>query len=408
MFALFLATSALAEPAFQDAGFLLAGSGEFALGVGAPTVDHDPVAGQFVMYFESPLASVPSDCANGYQIGRATSPDGLDWTVDPTPVVTPDTADSTSLHHCSVSQPAVVYDGSTWHLLYSQAGAKATTSATSNTATGVGYATSEDGVHFTLVGDPAVPAGSAPMGLSSAAIVFDTLYLLYSDYPDVMLATLPLDGSTTFTTTGPVMDNAAQPWSTTWLLGPSLLCVDGDTPTFETFLGGDASGVRSLALATSDDASAWTFDAETPLDGGDLDYSALKHWDVLGDNAGAYWLWYSADDPSTGLKAIGGAFTDDAEGAPQERYCDGYVPPEPGGDTGTVDTGTVDTGTVDTGALDTGDTGTADTADDDDDDDHGHGGWGCGWGCTERRTSPWGLVPAGALSMVLVGRRRRR
>jgi hypothetical protein len=435
MLALLLSARALAEPAFLDDGFLIAGTGEFALGVGAPTVDVDPATGTWVMYFESPMATVPSDCVNGYQIGRATSTDGLSWTVDPVPVVTPDAADSTSNRHCSVAQPAVVYDGSTWHLFWSQAGAKAKSSSSTNTAKGIAYATSVDGLEFTVLADPAIPAGTAPMGLASATIVGDTLYALYSDYPDLDAATLPLDGSTTFSVVDAVMDNAAQTWSTTWLLGPSLLCVDGDTPSFEAFVGGDSGAGRSLGLARSADGTTWSFDADSPLDGGDLAYAGLKHWDVLGDNEGAWWLWYSEDDPSTGLKAIGGARTADAAGTPQERWCDGYVPAEPEGDTGTVDTGdtglgdtsVVDTGTVDTGDTglgdtsvvdtglgeDTGDTGLGDTSvvdtglGEDTGTDPGHpGGWGCGWGCTEHRSAPWSFASLIAIGGLAARRRR--
>lgn len=385
MLPLLFAARAAAEPAFTDQGFVLVGpeSGSFAGGISAPTVDVDEATGLYSLYFESQQATAAEGCSGSWLIGRATSTDGRSWTLDEVPILEPDASDPGSNTWCSVSQPAVVYDGTTWHLFYSGA----TADSGLNLATGIGYATSSDGVGFTRVADPLIPFTGAAIGLSSATLVGGEIWLYYTLSPDIHLARVSADGLGSVSDVGLVMDDDAQTWSSTWLLGASALCVDGESPSWEMFVGGDAIGLRSLAHASSVDGATWSFDADAPLDGGDLAYADLKHWDALGFNgSGDFLLWYSTDD-SDGRKAVGLAVTTESWSLPQPRACDSLLPDE--GDTG--DTG-ADTGT------ETGDTGT-ETGDTGDDGGGGH--CGCdGWG--------WHLVGPGLSGLVFVGGRRRR
>jgi len=321
---LVLVSLAHAGVTLLDRGLVLTApsSGSFTGGVNAPTVEYDRINRTYVMYFESAQASWPSTCANSYAIGRATSTNGVNWSVDISPVLQGD-AVSGSNRECGVSQPAVVFDGTTWHLFYSQSRARQSSSSTSNENGGIGYATSTDGVNFTVVSDPAIPASSSrstPVGLPSATISGSTIYLAYDQYPDVYLATAPVDLSTGWSLDGMILDNAAQSWSGTWVFGPSILCVPGGT--FELYVGGDdTSAVRSVAFATSPNGYDWTFDSS--LVSGSAPLSTLNHFDALRSRltSGSYGFWYSKTDSATGLKAVGFAATSARGIRLGSRYC---------------------------------------------------------------------------------------
>lgn len=306
---LLLATSANAAPTFFDAGLVLRApaTGDFAGGVNAPTVEYDRFNRQFVMYFESLQTTYPSDCVNSYVIGRATSTNGFTWVIDSVPVLEGDEADSTAIDHCGVNQPAIVFDGTTWHLFYSQAAAKQTSTSTSNEPGGIGYATSTDGENFTIVDDQVIPPSTdrtQPVGLPSVSIKGGEFYLVYDQYPDIHLYTAPVDLSTGWVDEGLVIDNADASFSSTWVFGPSLVC--HPVQDWTIFVSGDSSSGRSFAEATSPDAMNWTYDADTPVSTGSVPYSSLNHFDVLRNGAGTAWaIWYSMTDSSTGLKAIG-------------------------------------------------------------------------------------------------------
>lgn len=156
-------------------------------GVGAPTVAYDASQDQWVMYFETKLypsngftgvtpegqayldslypgGSGPdlATCVPGpgfWGIGRATSPDGLNWTVDADPVVLPEGG---SAYGCFAAHPEVLFDGSTWHLWFkggqgSNACANGTTPAWGCTnTTGVQYQSSSDGINFSGADAPAI------------------------------------------------------------------------------------------------------------------------------------------------------------------------------------------------------------------------------------------------------------
>lgn len=320
-----LLSTALAAPTMVNTGLVLTApaSGPFAGGINAPTVEYDRVNRRFVMYFESIQSTWPATCVNTYVIGRATSRDGVTWTLDASPVLTGDDADSTSNRHCGVNQPAVAFDGTTWHLMFSQARAASYSTAPSNESGGIAYATSTDGVNFTIVSDPAIEPSTnraTPVGLPTVAIDADTLYVVYDQYPDLHLATAPVDLSTGWSMEGMIVDNAAQSWSSTWLFGPSLQChpVLGMT----MFVGGDSSSGRSVGLASSPNAWDWTWDAETPIGSGDVPWSSLNHWDMLRSGDGAsYAMWYSMTDSATGLKAVGHASTRPRRTRYVSRWC---------------------------------------------------------------------------------------
>lgn len=391
MFLLLHALSpAQAAPAFFDQGFVLKApaSGAFAGGVNAPTIDIDNATGTYVMYFESPVDAVSSDCANSYVIGRATSPDGLVWTIGDTPVLSPDPASDAS--RCVVSQPAIVYDGTLWHLFYSTAREKPSSGADYNLPTGISYATSTDGQNFTVQASPLIPVTdlSETVGLSSATIVNGQIYVLYFYNNDFRLATAPLSDTSAWSTPADaVVDHLALDWAASDVISPALFCEDDMYDPLSLVFAGDSGGTRSLAFATSTDGTAWTLDAQTPLTGGDLTYSELNHWDVI--EAGPdYLMWYGKTDPATGRKAIGLAATSAPWSPAQPRLCPHAYqtdPPDTGDTSDTSDTSSSDDTATDDGS-------TADKA----------GGCGCA-----SAGSP-GYGAAAVLAAALLRRRRTR
>lgn len=366
-----------ALPTFADVGYLLTAptEGAFAGGVNAPTVAWD--GAQWVMYFESPAVSseVPSDCSSSYRIGRATSPDGLVWTIDETPVLVPDRADSTLSYNCSVAQPAVVFDGTTWHMFFSMGDEKAN-SAGSNVNAGIGYATSADGTTFTVVEAPSGPAvltasggdtgtptyteTRSTLGMASAVLVEDEILVMFVGSGELFLGRLDTTTGQWTLVEDPAIAKGVDPdWMGGNLFSPALNCdlSTGLTAYFGAFTDSTAA-VRNFGLATSTDGGlAWTVDGDAPFSSSAVPFADINHIETVVSGSDTL-LYYSMTDSATGLKAIGLATTGTG-GTPGGRVCVTAVDTGDTGDTGTPDTG--DTGTPDTG--DTGDTGTTDTAD---------------------------------------------
>lgn len=334
-------TPARAAPAFFDRDFVLKAptTGPFAGGVNAPTIDIDEHTGTYVMYFESVTAPVSTDCVSSYVIGRATSPDGVSWTIDEAPVLSPDLESDTA--RCVVSQPAVVYDGERWHLFYSTAREKPSSGADYNLPTGISYATSTDGLTFTVQAEPLIAATdlSETIGLSSATIVYNEIYLIYYYNKDFRLSTSSLaDPSSWSSPTTSVIDHTTlADWSENNVISPALFCEDDMPDGLSLVFAGDAPSQtdteRSLAFATSTGGVDWTMDAQTPLTGGDLNYAELNHWDVIEAHSD-YLLWYGKTDPDSGLKAIGLATTSSPWEEAQPRLCPHDYQLHPPGDTG--------------------------------------------------------------------------
>lgn len=380
---------ALAAPAYDDHGLVLVPpeTGPFLGGINAPSVEWDGGSEQYVMYFESQASTVevPEDCYSYYRIGRATSPDGAAWTIDEAFSFDPDHADAEGTYRCAATQPAVLYDGATWHLFFT--GGTTDEGRGRNEPSGILHATSADGIDWAVAPEPVVPPEANGIGLASATLVNGTLHVVYSQYPHLMLATALASSDTWTLGVDPVVDNATLgEWAATWAFGPSLGCADDGS--FSMTFGGDSAGaVRTLAAATSPDALTWS--VEQPVTVGALDSTTLNHWDVLAHDGGASTMWYSRTDEATGLKAVGLATSGDTSGHRRGRSCPDPWPPPPD------DTG--DTG--DTGAA--ADTGTpADTAGAGDTADKPSGDDGCG--CQSAPAA--GLAP---LALLVLGRRRR-
>ncbi|NCG17419.1 MAG: tandem-95 repeat protein [Rhodobacterales bacterium] len=139
--------------------------------IGSPSVVYNPENSEFVMYFEYRGDwGVPARCAAGagteWGLGRATSPDGITWTYDAFPSLHPviDT-----FWECAITHPKVVYQSAgVWHLYFKswQEEGRVCDDDTGNadgipdppwgctTVTGVGYASSTDGINWNVAPEP--------------------------------------------------------------------------------------------------------------------------------------------------------------------------------------------------------------------------------------------------------------
>ena len=119
-------------------------------GWGASTISHPFVlndGAEYKMWFNS------ADGGN-WQIGLATSPDGINWTsYAGNPVLT----DTTSWEHSNFGGSSVIFDGSTYHMWYS-----------TNSPFSINYATSTDGINWIK------PSDQNPVLLPGAAGTFDS------------------------------------------------------------------------------------------------------------------------------------------------------------------------------------------------------------------------------------------
>lgn len=179
----------------------------YAAGIGSPAVTYDSANDKFVMFFSTRLDNAdPTNCPLGrWGIGRAESTDAVNWTVFPAdaPVVAPGNLRTPgrewAFDDCLTAQSSVLIDDTgTWHMWYkTHPRPNACTAAGSpwqrttnpppwgcpdgnNFISGIGYATSTDGVTFDIQ-DKLINGAPAPVIISSSAsfpavIQFDGRY----------------------------------------------------------------------------------------------------------------------------------------------------------------------------------------------------------------------------------------
>ena len=260
---LWMLPSALAMPEpIEDLGLILEAptKGWFAQGIGAPTVAWSGT--EYVMFFESRVDPPTSACDQAWVIGRATSKDGIDWTIDEEPVYLPSWSDTTSPEACAVAQPAVVYDGVDWHLFYSMWSVSTRPGHGWVTGEGIGHAVSSDGQTFRSVEAP-TPIGA--WGTSSwespasselfytpttptALLVDDEIWIAATNgWRGPLLARYAIHtGEWLVTNRTPYVESG---WS------PALDCRPGGGVYYAEVRGDD--GDRSVRRVESDDFTHW-------------------------------------------------------------------------------------------------------------------------------------------------------
>lgn len=234
------------------------------------------------------------------QIGLATSTDGLTWTRNPNPVLTPGAPGS--FDSLEVQYPSVVYDGSTYHMWYM---------GTNQSCNYIGAATSSDGVTWTK------HSGSIDLGncntfgqnYAPGPVIYNngTFTMWYWAPERVNIGTATSSDGITWTDNGLVSFDSA--FATNITIDRPSIVQDGGT--YRMWFGMTNSITNStgsniyrtnIGYATSTDGVNWTGYDDTGSGGtfaifsigtaGAWDRPGVGQPSVMLDN-GTYRMWYS-------------------------------------------------------------------------------------------------------------------
>ncbi len=292
----------------------------YATGAGAPSVVWDPANGQFVMFFESRFGDwgdTPGCAKAGdvlWGVSRATSPDGLTWSVDAAPVLEPLPG---SYYGCVVAHPDVLFDGNTWHM-YFKAYQEDTACDVSMPAwgcyevVGVGYASSVDGINWNVEPEPAIVVND-DFGFPTVAQLDTEWTLLLSNTRALSRATAAApSGPWNWDSTAVLSPDPAFTAMEDEVFEPNMICEDYQP--IELYFGGynrnDSDPwngpIEETALlwgTSADSGTSWDIDFDPGVNpvrlwdnlAGD---TAWRHWDVI--RVGGQTLVYYAVNNGTG------------------------------------------------------------------------------------------------------------
>lgn len=318
----------------------------YSNGIGSPAVAYDRATDTWTMYFETQFGPPDGECRDGrWGIGRATSSDGLSWTIDEQLVLEPQPG---TFYDCVVAHPDVLYDGHTWRLWF-KAQQRNAACAGMPTAppwgcaavTGVGQATSTDGLSFSVDEEPAINLFS--FGFPAVVEVNGVLRMLlaYSNASNgiyELWEAVSVDDGATWSVPQFVLGPGFAEWVEDEIYNPAMTC-DATPPVdrgvITLFAGGrDSEQVvgappriasAGLGRAWSEDGVLWTWEGTEPLIGWDLTPEPgrppdrdWRHWDAM--RVGDEYLLYFSQRDDLGRNRVGLAYTYDvAQTAFQER-----------------------------------------------------------------------------------------
>lgn len=305
-------------------------------GVAKPSVAYDATAEQYVMYFTARypewfIEAQPgdySDCSAGvYGIGRATSPDGINWTPDPAdgPVVAPEPG---TYRACHVAHPTIIKDGATWRMWFkSEQGANACPDGEvlewgCDRFTGISYAESTDGINWTVNDLPILSntAWGAPLGIGFPSVVrLEGEWILYaSSIPNIYMARSEQPGEGWVARAEPLLEPGANDWMQDRVFCPALNCDEEESLPFTFWFGGkDLEGQWGFGKAS---AEAPSEDLEDPIEVYVSSSSPFFIWEP-GDNVNRWtnydvlsigdndWVIYFKAKDADGNPAIGMGYT---------------------------------------------------------------------------------------------------
>lgn len=290
--------------------------------IGSPTVVYDTLRNRFIMLFEAKTTATDPRCPQGiWAIGAAFSPDGINWTPFPTPIINPNPANS-RFFSCVAAHPSAVFvpnqptaNGGVLFVFKAEQVNDACASATPNWGCNVQTGFGRAMLRLTAAGNPlSVTIRTSPIYQPSVLsfgypkFVEDAsgVHFLYQGYPDI----ISLEGPSLITlgsqdTALRALDyKSSVPWVQDEFFNPSLICDDDPAFPYATFVGGrdtNATGVVSggWGKAIDDvwgDASQFMLDttAQQTWTGND----AWRHFEVTKLTTDEYLVWYSQKDAS--------------------------------------------------------------------------------------------------------------
>jgi hypothetical protein len=281
--------------------------------VSNPSVVRDIFNNQYVMAFETKTTTVDANCPNGvWDIGFATSPDGITWTMQTTPAIAPNPA-SNNYYSCVAAHPSLIYRSTnpaavpTMFLYF-----KAEGWAGANKGIGVAF------IKFRSSGAPYVRnLYAAPALVPSSGQTFATPHvirqgsnyrMMVQEYPDILEYTS--NSGTSFTTAGVTrfgLSTYQQPivsWVDDEFYNPAYVCDDDPIGSFDlrvfpgardTNAGTVLSGAWSTAVAHR---SIFSYVLNTTPEVTWANNTEWRHWDVLGLTTGDYLIYFDEKDVS--------------------------------------------------------------------------------------------------------------
>ena len=294
--------------------------------IGSPSVVYDSVSDRYVMFFESFLGSTANCPVGEWGIGTAFSSDGLNWTVNGTPLINPNPGAATpNYYSCVAAHPGAIYttNGSPGGTIYiyfkAEQADDACTVLGGTPAWGCGQYTGVGSVRVRLRANGAIrdiTTTNSPaliktdnFGYPKPLRYQSTLALAYTEYPNVNIATTSVGNpSGPFIDQGTALDVAdfdmgAVSWMEDEFFNAAIACKDTGAFPLELFAGGRdtdfaavLSGGIGKAVASPLNITNWALavDPQFSWTGDD----AYRHWDVLRVDDADYLLYYDEKDTS--------------------------------------------------------------------------------------------------------------
>jgi len=236
----------------------------------------------------------PEDQAT--DIGHATSPDGIVWTMDPDPVITRGAPGEWNENY--LFGAAVIHDGTQFRMWYEGEDADGISRA--------GYATSPDGSVWTEFPDNPVMDGGPPeswdtRGVSPRTVIVDSngyrmWYTAYGEAPVAgtrVFVAESADGITWIKRGPPVLDHFDAGWDSAWVANPTVIF---DGSTYHMWYAGrdvaaaDFEDGAAIGYASSSDGLVWTRYDDNPVVEASTGYTSTAS--VVFDGS-IYRMWYS-------------------------------------------------------------------------------------------------------------------
>ena len=272
-------------------------SGSWNYQLFTPRVLYNADSSRYEMWFCASNKASGSQLFRPWQIGFAYSTDGIDWTVHPTPVLTPTPGQWDAV---TVEEPWVIRENGQYKMWYSGG-----SSVSQPTPVSIGYATSPDGITWTKHSGPVMSAGSSSWEaggvISGFVIPYAGGYRMWYSGWDVAGNKEHIGYATSvdginwvrYQNNPVLLAGANGQWDDRWVAFPSILYIDNIYYMWYIGVGDEFVNMR-VGLATSFDGLNWIKHPENPVmkpstgqwDGVELQSASVM---LIGDTL---WAWY--------------------------------------------------------------------------------------------------------------------